>query len=115
MDSVTMGVGGAPQQRSVDVEQKQHPAIVASSVSTRFDDDTALTLASDGSFTATVSGEWTAGRGPHGGYIAAIILRGLMDTVADSARQPRSLTVHYARAPEPGPVTLHTVLHRAGR
>jgi len=84
-------------------------------VSTRFDDDTALTPASDGSVTATVSGDWTAGRGPHGGYIAAIILRALMDTVADPARQPRSLTVHYARAPEPGPVTLHTVLHRAGR
>jgi len=66
-------------------------------------------------FGATVSPDWRAGRGPHGGYIAAIILRALTVTVADPARPPRSLTIHYARAPEPGPVEIATVIERAGR
>ncbi len=30
-------------------------------------------------------------------------------------RSPRSLTIHYARAPEPGPVSIHTTIERAGR
>jgi acyl-CoA thioesterase len=67
------------------------------------------------SFAAAVSPEWRAGRGPHGGYLAAMLLRALTETVADSARAPRSLTVHFARAPEPGPVSIHTVIEREGR
>jgi acyl-CoA thioesterase len=66
-------------------------------------------------FDAEVSPVWRAGRGPHGGYLAAMLLRALTDTVADPARAPRSLTVHYARAPQPGPVTIRTVVERAGR
>ncbi len=30
-------------------------------------------------------------------------------------RAPRSLTIHYPRAPRPGPVSIQTVLERAGR
>jgi acyl-CoA thioesterase len=66
-------------------------------------------------FRAEVSPDWRAGRGPHGGYLAAMLLRALTHTVADPARAPRSLTIHYARAPEPGPVEIHTVIERAGR
>ncbi len=44
-----------------------------------------------------------------------MLLRALIETVADPARAPRSLTIHYARAPEPGPVSIHTVVERAGR
>ncbi|HEX3511633.1 MAG TPA: thioesterase family protein [Solirubrobacteraceae bacterium] len=68
-----------------------------------------------GVFAAEVSPDWRAGRGPHGGYLAAIILRALMLTVDEPARAPRSLTIHYARAPEPGPVLITTVIERAGR
>ncbi|MDQ6812035.1 MAG: thioesterase family protein, partial [Actinomycetota bacterium] len=53
--------------------------------------------------------------GPHGGYLAAIITRALIEAVADRARSPRSLTIHYARAPAPGPVSIHTVHERKGR
>jgi len=67
------------------------------------------------SFRAVVSPDWKAGRGPHGGYLAAMLLRALIEAVADPARAPRSLTIHYARAPEPGPVSIHTVLERSGR
>jgi acyl-CoA thioesterase len=70
-------------------------------------------------FTAEVSPDWRAGRGPHGGYLVAILLRALIETVADPTRSggraPRSLTIHYARAPEPGPVSIRVVLEREGR
>lgn len=84
-----------------------------------FDRDTAVQRqapsGSEGVFAAEVSPDWRAGRGPHGGYLAAMLLRALIETVADPARMPRSLTVHYARAPEPGPVSIRTVVERAGR
>lgn len=84
-----------------------------------FDRDTAVRQRShDGSafvFAADVSPEWRAGRGPHGGYLAAMLLRALIKTVADPVRSPRSLTIHYARAPDPGPVTISTSIERSGR
>jgi len=84
-----------------------------------FDRDTAVRLedesGSERVFAAEVSPDWLAGRGPHGGYLAAMLLRALVDTVADPGRSPRSLTIHYARAPEPGPVMIRTVIERAGR
>jgi len=66
-------------------------------------------------FEADVSADWRAGRGPHGGYLAAMVMRALTETVADPARAPRSLTIHYARAPEPGAVHIQTTMERAGR
>jgi acyl-CoA thioesterase len=44
-----------------------------------------------------------------------MLTRALIETVAEPARAPRSLTIHYARAPEPGPVRIQTVIERAGR
>jgi acyl-CoA thioesterase len=67
------------------------------------------------SYAAEVSPNWRAGRGPHGGYVAAMLLRALTETVADPARAPRSLTVHYPRAPQPGPVSIEAVVEREGR
>ncbi len=85
----------------------------------KFDRDTAVRLAQEAGvervYTAEVSPDWRAGRGPHGGYLAAMILRALTDTVAEPARSPRSLTVHYTRAPEPGPVHIRIVSERVGR
>jgi acyl-CoA thioesterase len=92
---------------------------------TAFDRDTAVRelsrAADDGRgggrtcFAVDVSPDWRAGRGPHGGYLAALILRALVETVADAARTPRSLTIHYARAPRPGPATIAVTVERAGR
>ena len=73
------------------------------------------TSAATAIFDADVSPDWRAGRGPHGGYLAAMLLRALTETVADAQRAPRSLTIHYARAPAPGPVQIHTAIERAGR
>ena len=66
-------------------------------------------------FAAEVSPDWRAGRGPHGGYLAAMLLRALVETVDEQSRAPRSLTIHYARAPQPGPVTISATIERAGR
>jgi len=66
-------------------------------------------------FAAEVALDWRAGRGPHGGYLAAMLLRALIESVAEDARAPRSLTIHYARAPAPGPVQISTVIERQGR
>lgn len=84
-----------------------------------FDRDTAVHLEESSgqvrTFAAEVATGWRAGRGPHGGYLAAMILRALSEAVGDRDRAPRSLTIHYARSPEPGPVRIHTVLERVGR
>jgi acyl-CoA thioesterase len=84
-----------------------------------FDRDTAVLLehGSEGesTFAADVSPDWRAGRGPHGGYLAAMLLRALVETVDDPRRTPRSLTIHYPRAPEPGPVSIQTRVEREGR
>ena len=89
------------------------------SVGGTFDRDTAVSLqqesGSERLFIAEVSPDWRAGRGPHGGYLAAILLRALIETVADPTRSPRSLTIHYARAPKPEPVSIRVVLEREGR
>ena len=85
----------------------------------KFDRDTAVWReggsAGEAIFGAEVSADWRAGRGPHGGYLAAMLLRALTECVADPARAPRSLTIHYPRAPEPGPIRIRTVIERAGR
>ncbi len=93
---------------------------------TVFDRDTAVrrieSAADDGAqapgetrFAAEVASGWRAGRGPHGGYLAAMLLRALVATVDDPQRTPRSLTIHYTRAPEPGPIEIHTTVEREGR
>jgi acyl-CoA thioesterase len=82
---------------------------------TVFDRDTAVTQRSDGTYAATIAPGWRAGRGPHGGYLAAILLRALIATVDDPERTPRSLTIHYAASPEPGPAEIRTTVERAGR
>jgi acyl-CoA thioesterase len=82
---------------------------------TVFDRDTAVTRESDGVFAATIAPGWRAGRGPHGGYLAAMLLRALIDAVEDPGRTPRSLTIHYTRAPEPGPIEILTTVERTGR
>jgi acyl-CoA thioesterase len=95
-----------------------------STKTTAFDRDTAVWLqsrdANDGGgsrarFAANVSSDWRAGRGPHGGYLAAMLLRSLIDGLADADRAPRSLTIHYARAPQPGPVSIDVAVERQGR
>jgi acyl-CoA thioesterase len=80
-----------------------------------FDDDTALSPSDDGSYEGFIGDRWWTPRGPLGGYVMAIVLRGLMLAVADAERQPRSLSVYFLRPPGVGPVTVRPVVERVGR
>ncbi len=93
---------------------------------TVFDRDTAIRrvergeddggqAAGEALFAADIAPGWRAGRGPHGGYLAAMLLRALTAAVDDPERTPRSLTIHYTRAPEPGPIEIRVTVERAGR
>jgi len=90
-------------------------AIVPRPMASTFDDDTALTPAGDGAWTATIAAGWDTPRGPLGGYVMAIVLRAMELVVDDPDRQARSATMHFLRAPEHGPVTVRARVERAGR
>lgn len=84
-------------------------------MNTVFDRDIAVTPLGDGTYGANISPDWRAGVGPHGGYLAAIVLGALTHTIDDAQRSARSLTIHYASSPEPGPVTIRISVERQGR
>jgi acyl-CoA thioesterase len=82
---------------------------------TRFERDTAITRHGDDTFTASLDRGWWVMRGPNGGYLAAILLRALEARVADAARAPRSLTIHFVAPPDDGELVVTTHLERTGR
>ena len=81
----------------------------------RFDADTALSEVSDGVYEGEIHEHWWVGRGPLGGYVMAIALRGMQLAAGDDERQPRTVTMHFVRAPKAGPVTVRPTVERAGR
>lgn len=78
-----------------------------------FDADTAVEALGDGRFAAAVSERWWVGKGPNGGYVAALMLRAIQ-AAAGHERPPRSLTVHYQRAPAAGAVEIAVTIEREG-
>lgn len=60
-----------------------------------------------------VDPSWNQGRGAFGGLVAAMLLRAMEGEVADPARAPRSLHVHFA-APATGPCAVRASVVRAG-
>lgn len=78
-----------------------------------FDADTAIEPLADGRFAAAMSERWWVGKGPNGGYVAAVILRAVQ-AVGGTERAPRSLTVHFLRAPAAGPVEVAVSVEREG-
>jgi acyl-CoA thioesterase len=81
----------------------------------RFQRDTAVTPLGDGRFAAHVDPGWRIVRGPNGGYVTALLLRALQEAIADPARTPRSLTVHFTSPPSDGPCEIRTAIERTGR
>ncbi len=80
-----------------------------------FDDDTALRPVSDGAWEGEIVDGWGTPRGPLGGYVMAIVLRGMELAVDDPQRSARSVTMHFLRVPEVGPVRILPTVERAGR
>ena len=58
---------------------------------------------------------WWVVRGPHGGYLSAVMLRAMTDTLGDPARAPRSFTTHFASAPAEGDIDIEVRVERSGR
>jgi len=84
-------------------------------VTHRFELDTALERKDEATFLGATSRDWWVDRGPHGGFLAALMLRALRITVDDQSRQIRSLTVHYIAPPTLGPVEVTTAIERVGK
>jgi acyl-CoA thioesterase len=80
-----------------------------------FDADTALDAIGDGAFKGEVAEGWWTPRGPLGGYVMAMILRGMTLAVDDAERSVRSLTVQFVRPPAAAPVIVKPRVERAGR
>ncbi len=80
-----------------------------------FSDATAVYRQEDGSYEATVEGKWWVFRGPHGGYLTALILRALLEAVDDPTRAPRSFTTHFVSPPQEGPIEIVPTIERSGR
>jgi len=79
------------------------------------DDDTALRHAGESIYEGHVDEGWWTPRGPLGGYVTAIVLRGLTLAVAARERPVRSLTTYFLRPPEAGPITVRPAIERSGR
>jgi acyl-CoA thioesterase len=80
-----------------------------------FTRDTAVEALGGGTYRGHVASDWFTPRGANGGFLAAIVLRAIMDAEPDAARAPRSLTLHYLRPPAEGDVTVAVTEERRGR
>jgi acyl-CoA thioesterase len=84
-------------------------------VTHKFDLDTALERRNESTFVGATNRDWWVERGPHGGFLAALMLRALRTTIDDPSRPVRSLTVHYIAPPTEGPIEVKTAIERVGK
>jgi acyl-CoA thioesterase len=82
---------------------------------TRFEAETSVQRVAPGEYRAEVVRSWWIVNGPNGGFVAALVLRAIVAEVDDPQRRPRSLTLHYLRAPAEGPVRIDVTVERSGR
>jgi acyl-CoA thioesterase len=82
---------------------------------TEFATATAVEPLSPGVWRAHCSSDWFTPRGPHGGYLAGIVMRALIAAVDDPARPARSVTLHYLRPPVEGELEIAVTIERSGR
>lgn len=66
-----------------------------------------------GTFDAEVSGEWTIGGKPSGGYLLALLARAACALTGSG--QVIAVSAHYLRSPDPGPVEIDGEVLRRGR
>jgi len=59
--------------------------------------------------------DWFGGGAPHGGHLAAQLLRAARLEAVDPALVPRSLTVHFTSRADAGELEVETALERRGR
>jgi len=88
-------------------------------MSTDFEQDTAAEPLGDGRYAINLSDRWWVGRGPNGGYVAALVLRAMTveaGTLGAPGPMPaRSLNVHFLRPPAAGPAEIEVTVEHHGR
>jgi acyl-CoA thioesterase len=77
-----------------------------------FDADTGIERLDDGRRRTFAPEHWFVGRGPNGGYIAAVVARAAEEA---AGRPLRSLALHFAAPPAVGPLDVLVTLEREGR
>jgi acyl-CoA thioesterase len=77
-----------------------------------FEKDTEVVARGEGVYGVELSDRWWVGRGPNGGYVAALMLNAMSQ---EAAHPPRSLTVHFLSAPAAGPAEIEVTVEREGR
>jgi acyl-CoA thioesterase len=85
-----------------------------------FQSDTAAKLIAPGEYAVELSERWWVGRGPNGGYVAALMLRAMSQEAESSTepgkhQPPRSLTVHFLNTPSVGAAEIEVTVERQGR
>lgn len=75
------------------------------------DRDTRVVREGD-AFVAEISGGWSIGTAPNGGYLAAILVRAMAEV--SPLPDPFSTTVHYVRTATPGPASVTVESIRVG-
>ncbi|MBB33669.1 MAG: hypothetical protein CL455_08470 [Acidimicrobiaceae bacterium] len=78
-------------------------------------DDVALQALGSGVFETEIVDRYWIVVGPNGGYLAALVASAGDTHVADSARQLRSLTIHYLLPPKLGKVRINVQAVRSGK
>jgi Thioesterase-like superfamily len=70
----------------------------------------------DGTFAATLSGPWTVGGKPHGGFLLSLLARAGVATAGAGApgADPLTISAQFLRAPEVGPVLLRAEVRKNG-
>jgi acyl-CoA thioesterase len=84
-------------------------------MTSHFENDSAIEQVAPGTYKARVHERWWVVRGPHGGYLAAIIARALEHSLGQPDRPIRSFTTHFVAPPDEGPIRIQTSIERAGR
>jgi acyl-CoA thioesterase len=79
----------------------------------RFDDDTTLEPAGEGRFRATLGEGWRVGRAPNGGFLAALGAGALSRVLPHP--DPLTVTTHFLRRLDAGPVDCEVETIRTGR
>jgi acyl-CoA thioesterase len=78
-------------------------------------DVSAVEAIGDGRYRAEISPEWRGPLAPHGGYVAAIVLRAMLLECGDPGRPARSFTIHFTAPPDNGPAEVLVARERTGR
>lgn len=78
-----------------------------------FDRDTTSVAQGGGLYTTEISGDWSVGDKPNGGYLMALMARSVGDLLPQP--DPLSVTAHFLRTPGVGQASIDVEMVRAGR